>query len=275
MSSRVLLPPSKLKVQRYRRWRGLGILLGIFFILLCIGALVVLWSSLWRIGEVSVVGAQDISTSSISGVVWSDLSGTYRYVVPKNSVFFYPKQEIERSLMQEFPTLQSTSVGLSSSKTLIVSVIERDPVALWCGVDIATGTPCYLLDGSGLVYAPSANYSGNVYIRYYGAVATGSPPWQFLSPEQFSGINTLAEGMSEKVSSDTVEALYIDPSNDVHVIFGSGFVTLFSLSQNPTDVFNSFSLALISQPFQQHPLSAFAYLDLRFGQKLYYLLKGK
>jgi len=47
----------------------------------------------------------------------------------------------------------------------------------------------------------------------------------------------------------------------------------FAVADAAGDTFERFSLALGAGPFLEHPLSDFAYLDLRFGDKLYYKLK--
>jgi hypothetical protein len=65
----------------------------------------------------------------------------------------------------------------------------------------------------------------------------------------------------------------VDNNNDVEATFGSGFVLKFALDDAQGDVFERFSLALTSDPFKNKQLSNFAYLDLRFGDKLYYKLK--
>ena len=56
-------------------------------------------------------------------------------------------------------------------------------------------------------------------------------------------------------------------------MFASGFVLKFALSDAGGDVFERFSLALAAEPFLGRSLSDFLYLDLRFGDKLYYKLK--
>ena len=50
---------------------------------------------------------------------------------------------------------------------------------------------------------------------------------------------------------------------------------MFALGDDGGDVFDRFSLALQSDLFKKHALSDFDYLDLRFGDKLYYKLKTK
>jgi len=62
-------------------------------------------------------------------------------------------------------------------------------------------------------------------------------------------------------------------NKDVSVRFANSFTLRFALSDAGGDIFERFSLALTSEPMKAHKLSDFQYLDLRFGDKLYYKLK--
>ena len=70
-----------------------------------------------------------------------------------------------------------------------------------------------------------------------------------------------------------MQSISVDAVGDVRVMFTNGFTLIFALSDDSGDLFERFSLALSSGPFVAHTLSDFAYLDLRFGDKLYYKLK--
>jgi len=241
-------------------------------VLLIIAVISLFWVPQGRIQAVEITGTQALSTSSIEGYVKSELSGRYLYLFPKNSALLYPKGAIEKGLSQEFSTIKTVSVGLRDLHTLQVTIVERRPDALWCGeIETANVPSCYLLDGSGTVYALGATYSGDAYVLYYGPVSSTTQK-QYLDPSTFQSLHALVEALKGK---DTPQRVYVDENRDVHVTFVDGFVLLFSLSQNSGDIVSRFSLALTADPFTTHPLSDFEYLDLRFGDKLYYKLKGK
>ncbi len=275
MASRVVFPQSRIQEQRRKRraWMTGGyMLLSICFV----GGLIALsWIPQWRVSIVEVTGTQIIATSSVVGYVQNELVGRDIYLFPKNNVLWYPKQEIIASLPVEFPMLQSASIELQNLHTIVVHVSERSAQALWCGEQMATGTPCYLLDGSGLLYTLAANYSSNVYIDYYGPAAQSVLPRQYLEPAQFESLSALVAAFGEKEATDSIQSVSVDATGNTQVVFASGFVLMFTLSQNPSDLLNRFSLALTTALFTAHPLSNFSYLDMRFGDKLYYKLKGQ
>ena len=97
-------------------------------------------------------------------------------------------------------------------------------------------------------------------------------PWQYLTPSTFRSLAALVAAVAKK-SNEPVQTVSVDDNKDVHMTFANGFVLLVSLNDDTGDTFERFSLALGAAPFTQHTLGDFQYLDLRFGDKLYYKLK--
>ena len=233
-------------------------------------------ASFLAITSVDVSGENVIPASSIQTAVQSDISGSYLGLFSKGSVLIYPKHAIERDLLALYPTLMSVDVHAEDFHTISVSVVERTPFALWCGADTTvTNDACALLDQNGLAYANAPSYSGEVYQTYFGTLPDGPLPKQFLTSAEFHSLSALATAFSGKVGTDTLQTIYIDPNNDVHLAFSGGYEILFGLHDDSGQVFQRFSLALTADPFTTHPLSDFEYIDLRFGDKVYYKLANQ
>ena len=136
-----------------------------------------------------------------------------------------------------------------------------------------------LMDENGFVYAPAGDFSGDAYFSYYG-VATSSTgfvaeplPRQFLTVEQFHSLAALAKAFADNQSNTRISRVVVDSNNDVHLSFANGFTVLFVLAPRGGDVYERFTLALASEPFLKRSVSDFEYLDLRFGDRLYYHLR--
>lgn len=234
-----------------------------------------------RITNVTVSGEDVIPDTSIRAAVTEEIAGTYVGIFSKANIFLYPKQEIEGELKTLYPTLMNAEVRAVDFHTLSVAVAERKPVALWCPSiaatpsQMATGTDsCTLLDADGLVYAHAPDYSGHVYERYSGALQNGPLPQQFLNPTQFHSLSALVDAFNKKIAPDTVTNITVDENNDVHLSVSSGYTILFVLKDDGGSVFEHFTLVLTAAPFTTHTLSDFEYIDLRFGNKVYYKLKS-
>jgi hypothetical protein len=267
------LPGSRLKARRRRRRAilALGIALGIIIIG---GSLIgSTWIPVIRIHTVSVKGASAVNEGQIKEVALRDLAGTYRYLIPKNNIFLYPAESIKNDLLGTFPALERVEIARSSFGSIEITVAERQTAALWCGASMTNPSPCFVLDKAGVAYAPAANFSGEVYIKYFGPV-TGNDAKQYLTSGTFYELASFVEAVRVPAMSEKPRSVEV-VGTDVNLVFGSGFVLKFSLKDSGADVLDRFKLALGAAPFISRPLSDFEYLDLRFGDKVYYMAKSK
>ncbi|MDO8518135.1 MAG: hypothetical protein Q7S26_02495 [bacterium] len=276
--ARVVLGESRFKARRRKRRILLASSVCTVLLVVVGGSIFLARAAFLRITMIVVSGASVVPPDAIQALVQQDIAGTYLFAYPKANILLYPKNNIKRQLFTQFPTLKDVDVHAINFHTLDVAVVERQPVALWCAD--ASSSPCFLLDTDGLVYAPAPSYSGDAYKKYVGG-ASGALPWQYLTQEEFHALSALVDAVAKKESAETVTSITVDANNDVHLVFGSGpdasmgpgFTLLFALHDDTGKIFERFTLALTSTPFTVHQLADFEYLDLRFGDKLYYKLK--
>ncbi len=281
MAKRIALPQSKLKKRR-RRHRVRLILIFSAAALTLVGALIgCTWIPYVRINMVEVLGTETQKTADIQILAQETLRGAYLFIVPKNNIFFYPKKEVLSVLYARYPAIKQIDVKAKNFTTVAVAVVERHPSALWCGEAPLAEAPCGLMDENGFVYGPAASFSGDAYVRYFGPATTtegysvADAPKKFLTPQQFRTLGSLVAAFAAHQKGVGVQHVAIDANDDVSLAFANGFSVLFAMSDIGGDVFERFTLGLQSEPFQKHPIDDFEYLDLRFGDKLYYHLKTK
>lgn len=274
MARRVELPASKLKARK-RRMRiriaavsagAVVVLIGFFAGLSYIPAL--------QIKTVQIAGAQTLSSSSVLAFVQERIEGRYLFIFPKRNIFLYPKQAIRNELVAEHPVLSGADVQAHSFSSILVTLVERQPRALWCGHSFAAAEPCQFVDETGAVYGPAPTFSSPVYVQYYGALPGGPLPKNFLEQERFVMFAALVDAIAQKLQTERLQGVAIDGNEDVHMRFEGGFTLLFTLKHQPGDVFERLALALTAEPVVSRALADFEYLDLRFGDKLYYKLKA-
>ena len=229
--------------------------------------------SFLQITKVEVSGATTLSTSTIADEVRQKLSGSYWRLFSKDNIFIYPKGQVAAALLSSMPTLESVEMHAKNFNTIEVIVGEREPKALWCGQLPNTGAPCFLLDADGVAYRVAGDTFSQNYERYYGIAVGNDTPRQYLSPEDFRSLSALVDTIAQNQKQENMASVLVDANRDVHLEFLDGFTLLFSLTDAGGDVYERFVLALGSEPFKSHPVVDFEYLDLRFGDKLYYKLK--
>jgi cell division septal protein FtsQ len=264
--ARVELPQSRLRARRKRRRARLALFSVGVFAALCAAVVGLSYLPFLQIRAVEVSGTQKLATSTVAQYIEDRIAGRYLFVIPKRNILLYAKRDIAAGLLERFPELRSADVHAQNFHTIEAQVVEREPKALWCA-----GEDCYLMDQEGAVYAPAPSSGG--FVSYRGHTAGSRLPRQYLSPQAFESLFALVDALSQKLPQSPVITVAVDANDDVEATFAGGFVLRFALGDAAGDTFERFSLALTSEPFAQHELSDFSYLDLRFGDKLYYKLK--
>ena len=264
-----VVPESKVRARRKRRARVLVVGLSALVLAVTGGLVYLSWRPYLRIQEVRIEGAQTVASSTLEKFIRARLAGTYFGLLPKDNVFIYPKSRIEGNLRESYPLFADVSAAAGGLTSLVIAFAERSPVALWCGASPDAPQSCLYLDESGAAYAQAPAFSGAPYARYYGELSEGALPRQFLSPEAWRSLFALVDAMG-KVAGEAERVRIAD--GEVSAFF-EDLTVRFVLSEDAAKIFERFSLALQSAPFSSHALSEFEYLDLRFGDRLYYKLK--
>jgi cell division septal protein FtsQ len=270
--ARAAIPASKIKARRKRRLLIVFVVVVLALLAIVGGLVALMHADFMRISRITVTGTQTIATSSLVAYAERELAGSYLGIIPKDNIILYPKAAIAASLIEAFPVLASATVSASDFHSISILVVERKPKAQWCGVDASAPEPCFLLDENGAVYRSSLTFTDPSYIKYFGSIS-GSSPKQYLSVREFRALSALVDTIAASQKTERIDGVWVDTNRDVHLLFGSGFTLLFMLSSDGADIYQRFTLALQSDPFKTHALDDFSYLDLRFGDKLYYKFK--
>lgn len=96
------------------------------------------------------------SAQSVEEAALGALVGTYGYIVPRNSVFFFPKPAIRGAILAQHPDIAAISIQRSSFDSIELTVTPRAAAFIWCGTSIIlpVSSSCYEADAEGLVFKP-------------------------------------------------------------------------------------------------------------------------
>jgi cell division septal protein FtsQ len=196
------------------------------------------------------------------------------------NVFLYPKAEIAASLMQKFPRIESIEVarGSVSSTNIIISIQEREAYARWCAANELEieefETACYTMDKGGYMFAPAdatSTTSVSPYVFHGALSATTSVVGQTYLPGKLSSLLALLDRLAQ--GGFTPREVFVE-GEDFSVALGQGFELRASFGANVAELVRDLDLVLTSDSLRdkQYQLE---YVDLRFGNKVYYKLKGE
>ncbi|MBX4198540.1 hypothetical protein KW782_04395 [Candidatus Parcubacteria bacterium] len=248
---------------------------GIITILLFLAG--VIWLShrdTFMISEVKAEGNTAITVEEVEKVVKRHIEGNILYFFPKANIFLYPKEDIQKELSQKLTRIQKVQVTVKN-RALVVDILERIPSHSWCsGKPSKAKKECYYVDEHGYIFSEAPVFSGNAYVAFYGLVTAKNPIGSiYLDKETFEHVGLLVEFLKSK--NINPYALLANSNDVLEIHFERGGKLIFKQDQDIATLISNIELVIkdttILTPIHLPDLE---YIDMRFGNKLYYKMKG-
>ena len=237
-----------------------------------------------RISEVVLSGGLLVTEKEIKDESLLFMQGKYFWLFPKNNSFLYNKNELKIHLKEKFKRIDAIDIKLEGLNTIQVSITERKPVAIWCRDIVGTSTTtevvsgfkesCYFIDSFSTVFAQAPSFSGDAYFKFYGLLKDEDPIGKkyIASSTGFASINNFIE---------SVKSLKIKPisligkeEDEFSLLLQGGGEIYFDTRKSLDITFDNLKILLESPELKikqgQLPVE---YVDLRYGNKLFYKLK--
>ncbi len=277
--------PRRTSQLRAKRRRLRVIAFGVFVVLCGAATWGVSYASYlpqYTVQRITVTGVDAASADTISQFVHSLVyPGTYPLISHAN-ILIINKDVIARAIVTNFPGIKSAAVTRPAplSTELDVALGERSAFAKWCGDQYASSSQCFEMDDSGFVFAPvddtvaSSTQAFATPYTFYGALdATSSDPvGHGFVMAHMPGIISLLTDLSG--ANFTPEGATVIDDTDFSVPLAEGFYIKASFGEDPDMLVKNLQLILSSAALNgQEP--QLEYVDLRFGDRVYYKLKGK
>lgn len=259
-----LRSPNLIKKRRKRK-----ILKSIFFLAslaaLIIGPSIITKSDYLEIDRVVVDGNSVIKSEGLISVASEKMNGNYFYLYSKKNFVLYPRDAIKEEILTKHKRIKEVSLKISRITTLNILVEERIPAFLWCD----NSGKCFFVDQQGFIFDISPNFSSDIYFTFKGGV-DGEPIGQkIFEEEKFSEIINFINSL--KALSLFPDSINIDGENlEIHLSEDSSILIRVDdefdrALSNIESILNDPKLELVGG---KNP--NFSYLDLRFGNKVFY-----
>jgi hypothetical protein len=236
------------------------------------------------IREIIVENETSVPTGKIEALVRGELRGAYGLLIARNTTLFYPKRAIRDGVLAAFPEIGSVNLRRQAGGVLVLALSPRESQALWCGEEPGAAAvkprECFLLDSEGFVFAEAEGQraSSTDYV-YFGALAdaphgtSSSRGARFLASAAFAELEELRHSLRASLVLEPLSTALVGP--DAIVRLASGTELYFSQSE-PFDAALANLATLIasrtgtSTALRAHALDGLEYVDVRFGNRLYY-----
>lgn len=221
--------------------------------------------------RVVVSGAEVLDARELETFAAGHLEGKYLFTIPRSNIFLYPKYTIAANVFENYKRLKDVEVERENWRTLRVSVVEREPHTQWCGENRLEGVvpECYFLDEDGYIYALAPTFSDDVYFHFYGPLGSGEPIGQFfLERSEYRSLSLFLSTLRE--DDIAVQDLAVRDEMDYELYLKGDVQVIFGRKQDLGRVYENLKSVLLSEAFKDVELHTLQYIDLRFGNKVYY-----
>ncbi len=228
-----------------------------------------------QINNIVINGSSVISDSRIKDVTEEVLEGgKYFLLFPRTNSLIFPEEEIESSILTTFKQIESVDIVRTDLQTLSMEIEEQKPYALWCTDKSSELTEdCYFINTEGFVFSKAPNFTGNVFMRFYGDLIGPDYVGKYYLKinDEFNKMNTLIDSL-KKLEVIPIELHTVGVSNMELYLEGESKI-IFTRKQGSSEVLDNLTVVLDSETFREKNTEDIEYIDLRFGNKVYFKLK--
>ena len=232
--------------------------------------------------SVTVAGTENVSPRIVKAYIETRLFDSLYPFLSRQNIFLYPRAELEKQVTEYFPRIRTVEITREAllAKSVVVTVEEREARGRWC-----TGSgECYLLDESGFIFAPEATSSpSTVQYTFTGTLLSagsparapraGGPVGQTFLPEHFLGVFTLLQELARAGFTPRgalVENLPAQAGEqDFSIPLAKGYILRVSFGSELEKIVRNLELVLSSDALRGRE-NELEYIDLRFGNRVYY-----
>jgi len=227
------------------------------------------------IDSISISGTKVLAPVEVETFVFSYIEGNYLFVIPRSNIFLYPKSRLQAGILENFKRVKEVDIHRNGWRGMRIEIEERNPHTQWCGENRLDGVipECYFLDEDGFIYAKAPLFTGDVYFHFYGPLSNGEPVGQyFFERDAYRSLTLFLTSLR------TEDILAVDfairDEDDYEMYLGSGTRVIFGRDQDLGNVIENLKSVLSAEEFQKNTLGSVEYIDLRFGNKVYYRIQN-
>jgi len=245
----------------------------LLFILLVLGGIVgFLRKKDFQISEVTISGTKSLDSNIILKTAQEYLNGHYTIIIPKTNTLLLSKSDLIHYILEQIPSIEKASITFKKKNSIEISVDEKKPSYVWCN------TSCYFVDGTGMIYEPSPQFTQGVFITFTGGTVDETPIKDHFIPEkQFSDVLKTLAALAQldvhvlDINFGDNTTIHIDSIKGTNL--GLETKLILTKDENNQDIFDALSLLMNDKTFTgvlATKGNLLQYIDIRFPDKIYY-----
>lgn len=223
----------------------------------------------FNVKKIEVSGNGAVTAESIKEIVAEKISGKRGWLFPQKNFFLIPEREIENALRAEILRIKSAEIKKHPFDELAAIIQERQNSFLACVKD-----KCAFADENGFVFEEAPDFSEGIFLKFYDERGKTEQPAALI------GKNILPEGETAKLAAfgDLLGKIKVEPAKIIlkdesiyEVQTGENWRIILNDKNEPKQALLNLAAALESEI--KEPRRKLDYVDLRFGNKVYFKYK--
>lgn len=227
------------------------------------------------INKIEVDGAKTVVSADVESVVRKSISGNYLWLVPHANSLLYSRSNIKESLLNKFSRFNNVGLALEGTNTLRVSVVEREPFALYCESveNLGDASKCYFMDDTGYIFDEAPAFSGPVYFAYSQKEPFLNPLGrQFMPREEFELLYKFVGSLSNL----GIKPVALEVSDgELNILLPYNTRIIWQRNADLIAIYSNLEAFLNNESIRSQPdfLEKVSTLDLRVENKVFYTFK--
>ena len=220
------------------------------------------------IDRIEVTGMTMLPVPEIERVTRDAIAGVAWRIAPRSNFFLVSSEALERELRRRFSIIERADISKRFPDRLIVRIEERKLWGIYCARG-ASDAPerCSYLDTRGVAYEELAHVEGSLLPVIYGSrpVLPGEPAVEPTVLDFYRQAGGALSGLQASILSLTFST---STPEDVRLRLAEGW-ELWVTHTRPVGEWQSVLATVLGEDIGEKR-SRLAYIDLRFGNKVFY-----
>lgn len=233
------------------------------------------FSGFLEVKNVSVFGMETLAENELKQKIDVYYQGKYLRFLPKNNILLVSEKMLKGKLEDDFRKIESVAVEKKFPGTLIIKIIERKSLVVWC-----SGGPCYIIDENGYAYQGVSLDSREVTENNLVKIVDESAKpidlgEEVISTEYANFFAQVREGFAQEANLEIGDEYLVKSriSGSLQVKSKSGF-NIFLNSQIPASLSAKTLKIFLESELKPENIADLEYVDLKVENKVYYKLKN-
>lgn len=219
-----------------------------------------------QISTVNITGNSFVPTEEIQNKTDDILNSSYAFLIPKRNIFLFPKSSLI-SHIKENPAVTGVEINKDLFDTLTITITEQEKEAIYC--NSFERTECFYINKDGYLYSKvGQDHPLDQEIVVYLEGGHKKLKETVLEGELYSNVISFIKSSSRY--GIPIASVYVKSDGVMEFTTQSSVRLITSRFDELERGFANFIALFDQQVITKEQMSAIEYIDLRFGNKVFY-----